>query len=109
MRRNKTLEELFAENLTADERVEVEARAAAMLAEVRLAEVRKMMEMTQEDMAAELGRRQSAIAAFENRDDMLVSTLRRYAAALGGELDLILRLPQVSVHLKGIGEVSQEA
>lgn len=90
---NKTLDELFAENFSNDELREIEERAREMLLEVRLAELRQAMRLTQEQVAAALGRNQSAVAALEQRTDMLVSSLRRYVEAMGGELEVVARIP----------------
>ncbi|HEX9736658.1 MAG TPA: XRE family transcriptional regulator [Thermoanaerobaculia bacterium] len=91
---NKKLEELFAENFSDEERREIERRAKAMLLEMRLAELRQALQLTQEEVAEALGRNQSAVAALEKRTDMLLSTLRRYVEAMGGELEVIVRIPK---------------
>lgn len=93
MTRNKTLEELFAESFSAEERLEIERRADAMLLEMRLAELRQALGMTQEEVAEALRRNQSAVAALEKRSDILLSTLCRYVEAIGGELDVVVRIP----------------
>lgn len=89
-----SLEELFAQYLSDEERGEVEARAAEMLTDVRLAELRRALAVTQQEIAGALDRNQSAVAALEKRTDMLLSTLRRYVEALGGELEVIVRMPK---------------
>ncbi|MCI0564220.1 MAG: helix-turn-helix domain-containing protein, partial [Nitrososphaera sp.] len=43
--------------------------------------------------AEAMGMTQPAVSKVENEADMLVSTLRKYVEALGGELDIIIRLP----------------
>lgn len=94
-RRNKTLEELFAENFSEEERAEFEERAAVMLLEVRLGQLRQALGLTQEQVAEALGRNQSAVAALEKRTDMLVSTLSKYMIALGGTIELVARVPKM--------------
>jgi DNA-binding XRE family transcriptional regulator len=55
--------------------------------------VRKAREMTQVRMAEILGKSQVTIAQIEKRTDMLLSTLRSYIEAMGGQLDLVVRFP----------------
>lgn len=63
-----------------------EARAAAMLAAIELAELRGSLEITQEELAERLSVAQSNVSRLEHRRDMLLSTLNSVVAALGGEL-----------------------
>lgn len=93
-RRNKTLTQLFDETFSEQERREIERRAAEMLVDVRLAELRQALELTQQEVADALGRNQSAVAALEKRTDMLLSTLRKYVEAMGGELEVVARIPE---------------
>lgn len=102
--RNKKLAELFDENFSDDERRQIEERAAAMLVDLRLAELRQALKLTQQDVADALGRNQSAVAALEKRTDMLLSTLRRYVEAMGGEIEVVARIPRhrpVRIALRG--------
>lgn len=44
---------------------------------------------TQEEVALAADMAQSEISRVEQRDDMLLSTMRRYAEALGAELEIV--------------------
>jgi transcriptional regulator with XRE-family HTH domain len=55
--------------------------------------------MTQRQLADALGVKQPTLAQFEKQDDIQVSTLRRIVEALGGELDLVVRLPSGEFHI----------
>ena len=44
-------------------------------------------------MAASLGVGQETIPRIERRSDLLLSTMRRYIEAMGGELELVARFP----------------
>lgn len=48
---------------------------------------------TQADVARATQMAQSEISRIEQRDDILLSTLRRYARALGAEVELVAVLP----------------
>jgi DNA-binding XRE family transcriptional regulator len=63
-----------------------EARANEL--EVSLRELRKTLGKTQEDIAAETGLTQGALSHFEGAEDHKLSALRKYVAALGGELEI---------------------
>jgi transcriptional regulator with XRE-family HTH domain len=53
-----------------------------------LREVRKDLGRTQVQVATEAGMSQGDLSRLERRNDHLLSTLQRYAAALGGELEV---------------------
>lgn len=59
------------------------------LAEIGLYELRRALERSQTDLAAELGISQSAISQLENADDLKLSTLRNYLEHLGARLELL--------------------
>jgi len=76
------------------------ARAKEMMAEMLLAEIRKSVGLTQEDLAAQLGIKQPTLSKLEAQDDMQVSTLSRLIQALGGELELIAHLPGGDIRIR---------
>jgi hypothetical protein len=49
------------------------------------------MERTQLELASSLGVGQDTVSRIEQRSDILLSTLRRYVEAMGGELILVAR------------------
>jgi Helix-turn-helix len=57
-----------------------------------LASLRGSQGLTQEQLAAKAKLTQSEVSRAEMRDDCLVSTLERYAKALGGELLLYVKI-----------------
>jgi DNA-binding XRE family transcriptional regulator len=70
-----------------------------------LADVRRRAGKTQSDVAQVLGISQSDVSKLERRGDIRISTLRRYVAALGAELEVRVRLPRarraVALDLEG--------
>ena len=69
------------------------ARTQEMIAEMLLAEIRKLVGLTQEELAKKLGIKQPTLSRLESQDDMQVSTLRRLIEALGGKLEMVVHLP----------------
>jgi transcriptional regulator with XRE-family HTH domain len=58
-----------------------------------LADLRERQGVTQVEVATRLGVNQGNISRIEHREDLYLSTLRGYVAALGGELQLVARFP----------------
>ncbi len=75
------------------------AQAREMMAEMLLAEIRREVGLTQEEVAASLGIKQPSLSRLESQDDMQISTLRRLIAALGGELEIIAHLPRGAIRI----------
>lgn len=84
----------------------VEARAKELIAEeMTLRELRKARKLTQVHMAKALGIKQDSVSRLEKRSDLLLSTLRKTVAAMGGNLSLIAEFPdRAPVVLSGIAE-----
>jgi transcriptional regulator with XRE-family HTH domain len=92
--------------MSPERRAAIEADAKRMIAEeLTLRDLRKAHDMTQEKLARELGIKQESVSNLEKRSDMLISTLRHYVAALGGELELLVKFPnRPPVVLKNLAE-----
>jgi DNA-binding XRE family transcriptional regulator len=81
-------------NELGSERVaKAQARAKEMQAEMLLAQLRRLEGVTQVELADKLGVKQPAISQLEQADDMQISTLQRIVKALGGVLEITVRLP----------------
>ena len=79
-----SLERKLAE-LSPARREKVEARAQQLIAEeMTLRDLRKARGLTQVRMAETLGIGQDGVSRLEKRSDLLLSTLRSYVAAMGG-------------------------
>ena len=103
----KILEEKLAA-LSPERRGKVEARTAELVAEeMSPRELRRAMGKTQAKIALELGVGQDSVARYEQRTDMLLSTLSEYINKVGGKLELTARFPNRSpVRIKGFSEFS---
>ncbi len=61
-----------------------------------LRKVREARALTQATIAELLGMDQSEVSRLEHRSDMLLSTLRRFIGAAGGELRLVVSFPDMA-------------
>jgi len=91
------------EDLLANEKPEVvaaaQAKADEMLLELRLSELRQLVDMTQAQMAAAMGVKQPTIAGLEKTgQDLRLSSIKRYVEAIGGRVRLDVELPDGSHH-----------
>jgi hypothetical protein len=70
-----------------------------------LQDLRKAREMTQVRLAEILGKSQVTVAQMEKRADIMLSTLRSYIEAMGGQLDLVVRFAdREPVILQGLSD-----
>jgi DNA-binding Xre family transcriptional regulator len=81
------------EKMSPERRAKSTLMAQEMMAEMLLGEIRKQTGLTQVDLAERLGITQPTLSKLESQDDMQLSTLRRIIEALGGDLEVIARLP----------------
>jgi predicted transcriptional regulator len=90
--------------MPAQVRTRADAAANEIMAEMLLAEIRKSVGLTQEDLAKSLGVSQPNLSKLENQDDMQISTLRRLIEALGGQLEIIVQLPSGDIRIRQFKE-----
>jgi DNA-binding XRE family transcriptional regulator len=102
----KSATEVFAETMTPDRIAASDLRARELLNEYdTLQKLRKALDLTQEHIGRKMGKKQVSVAQLEKRSDFLLSTLRDYVEALGGELELVVKFKDhAPVRLAGIGE-----
>ena len=88
-----TLKELMAKQ-SPESQQRIAAKAGEIRQSVALNLLREELQMSQTEMAAAMGVKQPTIAKMEQTDnDPRLSTLKRYIAALGGELSINVTLP----------------
>lgn len=101
-------------DLPLERRARIDARYREMKDEVEgLRELRQVAGKAQADIANALNIKQPSVSKIEKQADMYLSTLRSYVEAIGGELDLVVRLPKRPAlklqHLGDISKISPEA
>ena len=101
----------FAElrdRMTPAARAKAEAEALRLEGEMDLAEVRRAMKLSQDEIAQTLQIGQGSVAKIEKRTDMYVSTLRRFIEAMGGELEIVARFADHSVKIKNFADLTEK-
>jgi hypothetical protein len=94
--------DLKREKISEDRLAEIEAEVEQEILEMNLVAVRELLGKTQVELAQAMGSSQPEVSRAERREDHLVSTLREYVRALGGELELTARFGDKSVRLRGV-------
>ena len=74
-------------------------RTDALLLEMDLRELRKLVGVTQAQLAERLNTSQGEVSQAERRDDKRLSTLRRYVEALGGQVEIIANFGDKRIRL----------
>lgn len=87
---------------TPDQIAKQDQKIEKELLELNLRAVRQLAGKTQAELAETAGTSQGEISEAERRKDHLVSTLRRYVEALGGELEVLARFGDRTVKLRGV-------
>ena len=82
-----------------DRRARIERGVRDDLTEMLLSEIRRLVGLTQQQVADSLGIKQPTLSGLEGQEDMQISTLRRIVEALGGELEIIANLPSGRIAL----------
>jgi transcriptional regulator with XRE-family HTH domain len=96
--------------LSPAQRKKVEARAAQLIAEeMTLQQLRHARKLTQQKIAKSLHIGQEGVSKLEKRSNLLISTLRSYVEAMGGQLHLMAKFPnRPSIELAGFAEMENE-
>lgn len=75
---------------------------ASRLSVVSLRTLRESLGKTQGDVASEAGMTQPQLSRVEKRSDHLVSTLRKYVRAMGGDVKVVARVDGRDVILRDV-------
>lgn len=94
--------------MSAESQRRAKLRTQQMLRDLRLADLRRARDLTQQQIAAELNVNQAWISKFERQTDMYLSTLRAYIEAAGGELELVARFKDETIRINQLDELVGE-
>jgi DNA-binding transcriptional regulator YiaG len=94
------LDEVLAKHMTPASIARAKAKAAKILADMELREIREALNISQRGLARSMKIAQPTLAKIEKQPDMQIATLRKVVRALGGDIDIIARFPKASVRVK---------
>jgi hypothetical protein len=83
--------------MSPERQARAKARTEELLAELALQELRRALNLTQEEVAAAMQMNQGAVSKMEHQSDIYVSTLRKFISAMGGQLKLVASFPDREV------------
>lgn len=86
-------------------RARAQTEALRLRKEMDLADIRRALRLSQEELAQTLNVGQAAVAKLEKRTDLYVSSLRRFIEAMGGELEITARFPGGAVRIRRFGDL----
>lgn len=106
----RSLNEVIAA-LPPEEQARIDTRYQELKQEVEgLRELRQLAGKAQADIASALNIKQPSVSKIEKQADMYLSTLRNYVEAIGGQLELTVKLPaRPALRLKSLGDVATTA
>ncbi len=91
--------------MSAESQARIEKSTDKMYSEMALQELRQALELTQQQLADNLNMNQAAVSKVEHQSDMYISTLRRFLAAMGGELRIVAHFPEGDVTISQFEEI----
>lgn len=90
----KKLQDVISE-FSPEDQTEIWKMAQVMVLETGLQLMREELSLSQKQVAEKMGVSQPAITAIEQRgNDLKLLTLKRYIEAMGGQLSLLVQLPE---------------
>jgi DNA-binding transcriptional regulator YiaG len=92
MKTFKSLDSLMS-TLPVERQQRIKAQSNQTLTAIRLAELRKQLQISQTQLAEKMQVSQASISQLENQGDVQFSTLMRYVHALGGKLRIEVDMP----------------
>jgi predicted transcriptional regulator len=81
-------QDIKGRRLTPERMAELDREIAAKSAAIDLTRFREALGVTQVELAKAIESTQGEVSRIESREDMKLSTLRRYIEALGGKLEV---------------------
>jgi predicted transcriptional regulator len=89
----------LTQGFSPQQQADISRRTALLKEEMALAELRQALQLTQTELADQLQIQQPAVSRMEQRTDMYISHLRQVIEAMGGQLEIVARLPDGEVKI----------
>ena len=95
--------EALRNKIPPEQKARIEKKARKILEEMSLNDIRLSRRCSQNELADLLEIRQASVSKLERRNDIHVSSLRKYIEALGGKLVIQAEFPEGAVRIIEIG------
>ena len=82
-----------------EQRALMREQMLASVSGARLADIRKQLGMTQVQLGKATGLSQARISQIENGDAVSLDVLRTYVAGLGGQVEIVARIGDISLNV----------
>ena len=99
----KPWSQIKKQTMTVSQRNRAHKMAERDMAQIELRQLREALEITQVELAKRLKVTQVAISKLESRPDLRFSTLREYIRALGGQMEIRVKVGDRTVTLSHFG------
>ncbi len=87
----------YMATLPQDRQQAIKEETELLIQSYELAQLRKSLNINQNELAEKMGVSQANISKVENGNDCLLSTLKKYVRALGGEINITAKMPNGDV------------
>ena len=87
------------EKMPAERQQRIKQKAKHLKTQMAIGELRRALELTQEQVAGSLNIKQAAISKIERQSDIYIGTLRKILTAMGAELRIVAHFPDTDVEI----------
>ena len=87
------------EKMPAERQQRIKQKAKNLKTQMAIGELRRALELTQEQVAGSLNVKQAAISKIEHQSDIYIGTLRKILSAMGAELRIVAHFPDTEVEI----------
>jgi len=87
------------EKMPDERRQRIKQKAKKLKTQMAIGELRRALELTQEQVAGSLNVKQATISKIEHQSDIYIGTLRKVLTAMGAELRIVALFPDAEVEI----------
>ena len=99
----------FWDSLPENEKEKIKRESEALRTEYNsLQEIRRELELSQQDVANSMGVKQVSISKLESRDDMKISTLKEYCEAMGAKVKIVVVIKNKEFELNAFNHTDKQ-
>ena len=95
-------------SISPERKKKIDSRTNELLREMEIRELRRALDITQEELAVALEMKQSAISRIEHQSDMFISTLRSILSAMGATLKIVASFPEGDIQINQFEDVRKD-